>query len=109
MSSWAHDADEQEKLLSRLTDKVSGVNIDGSGDAGRSGYRETSSDAGSERPPSGHHEPVSRGEKIQDHVILGTPGKIVDWALKFNFFDLSRIKVFVLDEADIMIAMHGHH
>ncbi|KAH7974833.1 hypothetical protein HPB49_020246 [Dermacentor silvarum] len=52
---------------------------------------------------------LSRGEKIQNHVILGTPGKIVDWALKFNFFDLSRIKVFVLDEADIMIAMHGHH
>ncbi|XP_049516962.1 DEAD-box helicase Dbp80 [Dermacentor silvarum] len=51
----------------------------------------------------------SRGEKIQDQVILGTPGKIVDWAFKFKFFELSRIKVFVLDEADIMIAMHGHH
>lgn len=51
----------------------------------------------------------SQGEKIQDQVILGTPGKIIDWAFKFKFFDLSRIKVFVLDEADIMIAQQGHH
>ncbi|KAH7978889.1 hypothetical protein HPB49_007234 [Dermacentor silvarum] len=155
MSSWAEAADEQEKLLSRLTGKVSGVTIDGSGDADPSGYREESGGAGSEPVPS-EHEPVdetqrypqvlilsptyelavqtgsvakkmaawcpritfsyavrgnnySRGEKIQDQVILGTPGKIVDWAFKFKFFELSRIKVFVLDEADIMIAMHGHH
>ncbi|KAL1428358.1 hypothetical protein MTO96_002740 [Rhipicephalus appendiculatus] len=51
----------------------------------------------------------SHGEKIEDQVILGTPGKIIDWAFKFKFFDLSRIKVFVLDEADIMIAQQGHH
>lgn len=51
----------------------------------------------------------SHGEKIQDQVILGTPGKIIDWAFKFKFFDLSRIRVFVLDEADIMIAQQGHH
>ncbi|KAH8039884.1 hypothetical protein HPB51_009140 [Rhipicephalus microplus] len=51
----------------------------------------------------------SHGDKIEDQVILGTPGKIIDWAFKFKFFDLSRIKVFVLDEADIMIAQQGHH
>lgn len=51
----------------------------------------------------------SHGEQIRDQVIVGTPGKIIDWAFKFKFFDLSRIKVFVLDEADIMIAQQGHH
>lgn len=51
----------------------------------------------------------SHGQQIRDQVILGTPGKIIDWAFKFKFFDLSRIKVFVLDEADIMIAQQGHH
>uniref|UniRef100_A0A131XF06 RNA helicase n=1 Tax=Hyalomma excavatum TaxID=257692 RepID=A0A131XF06_9ACAR len=259
MSSWAQDADEQEKLVSGLTDKVSGVSIDGSGDARPSNDGEKSSDAGCESaPPESDEPPVpaeevslmqkiirsrlvvstnnvevqrndpksplysiktfeelklrpellkgvyasgfdlpskiqetalptlladppqnmiaqsqsgtgktaafilaslsrvdedqrypqvlilsptyelamqtgmvaktmaqfcsritfcyavrgvtfSHGEKIEDHVILGTPGKIIDWAFKFKFFDLSRIKVFVLDEADIMIAQQGHH
>uniref|UniRef100_A0A131Y786 RNA helicase n=1 Tax=Ixodes ricinus TaxID=34613 RepID=A0A131Y786_IXORI len=51
----------------------------------------------------------NQGDKITDQVILGTPGKIIDWAFKFKFFDIGRIKVFVLDEADIMIAQQGHH
>ena len=29
---------------------------------------------------------------------------MLDWSLKFRFFDLSKITVFVLDEADVMIA-----
>ena len=29
---------------------------------------------------------------------------MLDWSLKFQFFDLSKITVFVLDEADVMIA-----
>ncbi|KAH7978228.1 hypothetical protein HPB49_004871 [Dermacentor silvarum] len=205
MSSWAQEADQQEKLLSSLTRKVSGVSIDGSGDAGPSEYRGKSNNAGSKPAPSEHDEPsvyncgfnqpskiqeaalpvlladppqnmiaqsqsgtgktaafilaslsrvdveqrypqvlilsptyelavqtgkmaermarytritfccavrgknFSPGAKIQEQVILGTPGKIIDWVFKFKFFDLSRIKVFVLDEADIMISMHGHH
>ncbi|XP_065283493.1 DEAD-box helicase Dbp80 [Dermacentor albipictus] len=259
MSSWAQDADEQEKLVSSLTDKVSGVSIDGSGDAGPSDNDEKSSDPDSKPAATEGDEPVvtpaeaslmqkiirsrlvrsthdvevqrkdpksplysiktfeelklrpellkgvyasgfdlpskiqetalptlladppqnmiaqsqsgtgktaafilaslsrveeeqrypqvlilsptyelaiqtgevakrmaqfctritfcyavrgvtfSQGEKIEDQVILGTPGKIIDWAFKFKFFDLSRIKVFVLDEADIMIAQQGHH
>uniref|UniRef100_L7M813 RNA helicase n=1 Tax=Rhipicephalus pulchellus TaxID=72859 RepID=L7M813_RHIPC len=259
MSSWAQDADEQEKLVSSLSNKVSGVSIDGSGDAGASNEGEKNSEAASESAPPENDEPAvtpaetslmqkiirsrlvvsthdvevqrrdpksplysiktfeelklrpellkgvyasgfdlpskiqetalptlladppqnmiaqsqsgtgktaafilaslsrvdeeqrypqvlilsptyelaiqtgevakkmaqfckritfcyavrgvtfSHGEKIEDQVILGTPGKIIDWAFKFKFFDLSRIKVFVLDEADIMIAQQGHH
>ena len=30
------------------------------------------------------------------------------WSLKFKFIDLKKIKVFVLDEADVMIATQGH-
>lgn len=33
---------------------------------------------------------------------------MLDWALKYRFFDISKIKVFVLDEADVMIAEAGH-
>lgn len=51
---------------------------------------------------------VSRGSKITEHIIIGTPGKVLDWAVKFKFFSLNKISVFVLDEADVMIATQGH-
>jgi len=53
-------------------------------------------------------EEIPRGQKLDDHVIIGTPGKILDWSLKFRAFDLSKISVFVLDEADVMIHQQGH-
>uniref|UniRef100_T1GMZ1 RNA helicase n=1 Tax=Megaselia scalaris TaxID=36166 RepID=T1GMZ1_MEGSC len=54
-------------------------------------------------------EEVPRGTKITEHIIIGTPGKIMDWGCKLKLFDLSKIRVFVLDEADVMIAQQGHH
>jgi ATP-dependent RNA helicase DDX19/DBP5 len=51
---------------------------------------------------------VSRGSRITEHIIIGTPGKVLDWALKFQVFDLKQLTVFVLDEADVMIATQGH-
>ena len=53
-------------------------------------------------------EEIPRGSKINDHIVIGTPGKVLDWALKFRFFDVKKIRVFVLDEADVMIATQGH-
>lgn len=53
-------------------------------------------------------EEISRGSKITEHIIIGTPGKVLDWGQKFKFFDLKKISVFVLDEADVMIATQGH-
>jgi len=53
-------------------------------------------------------EDIARGSKLDEHIIIGTPGKVVDWAIKFRFFDLKKIKVFVLDEADVMIDTQGH-
>ncbi|XP_018319355.1 DEAD-box helicase Dbp80 [Agrilus planipennis] len=53
-------------------------------------------------------EEVPRGSKLTEHIIIGTPGKVMDWAIKYRFFDLSKITVFVLDEADVMIATQGH-
>jgi len=53
-------------------------------------------------------EEVPRGSKICDNIIIGTPGKVLDWSVKYKFFDLSKISVFVLDEADVMIATQGH-
>lgn len=53
-------------------------------------------------------EEVPRGTKITDHILIGTPGKMLDWSIKFTAFDISKIKVFVLDEADVMIDRQGH-
>ena len=51
---------------------------------------------------------VPRGTAITENIVIGTPGKVLDWGLKFKLFDLKRIRVFVLDEADVMIATQGH-
>lgn len=48
------------------------------------------------------------GEKIKQHVVIGTPGKMHDWGLKKRHFDIKKLRVFVLDEADCMIS-YGHH
>lgn len=52
---------------------------------------------------------VAPGTKLSDHIIIGTPGKVLDWGLKYRVIDLKKIRVFVLDEADVMIATQGHH
>lgn len=51
---------------------------------------------------------VQRGMKLQEQIVIGTPGTMLDWCVKFKFFDPKKIKVFVLDEADVMIATQGH-
>uniref|UniRef100_A0A672ZYC5 RNA helicase n=1 Tax=Sphaeramia orbicularis TaxID=375764 RepID=A0A672ZYC5_9TELE len=48
------------------------------------------------------------GMKLQEQIVIGTPGTMLDWCTKFKFIDPKKIKVFVLDEADVMIATQGH-
>lgn len=52
-------------------------------------------------------EQMDRGQKVEAHLIVGTPGKVVDW-LKRKTIQAKNIKVFVLDEADNMVAEGGH-
>ena len=40
---------------------------------------------------------------IEAHLIVGTPGTILDMTRNRAAVDLSKIKVFVLDEADNML------
>ena len=51
---------------------------------------------------------VERNSAVTNHVIIGTPGTVLDWSTKLNVFDIRKVKAFVLDEADIMIATQGH-
>jgi ATP-dependent RNA helicase DDX19/DBP5 len=52
-------------------------------------------------------EMMSRGETVDAHLVIGTPGKVVDW-IKRRFIKTNNIKVFVLDEADDMVREGGH-
>jgi len=51
----------------------------------------------------------SRRVKITKHVLIGTPGTVIDMLSNKggNVFDPKQIRVFVLDEADEMIALQG--
>jgi ATP-dependent RNA helicase DDX19/DBP5 len=50
----------------------------------------------------------SRRVKIDKHILIGTPGTLIDMLSKGgSIFDPKQIRVFVLDEADEMIAMQG--
>ena len=45
---------------------------------------------------------------MTDHMLFGTPGTLLDWILRHRVIDSKKIKMFVLDEADVMIALQGH-
>lgn len=51
---------------------------------------------------------VEGGSKIQEQIVIGTPGTMSDWLTKRKVIDPKKIQVFVLDEADVMISMQGH-
>lgn len=57
---------------------------------------------------SSHSILVARGQKCEDHILIGTPGTVADWCLKYKSVDPRKLTVFVLDEADVMIATQGH-
>ena len=51
---------------------------------------------------------MSKGQKVTDHIIFATPGTLLDWILHRKVLDPKKIKMFVLDDADVMIALQGH-
>ncbi|XP_028439494.1 ATP-dependent RNA helicase DDX19A isoform X2 [Perca flavescens] len=51
---------------------------------------------------------LERGVKLQEQIVIGTPGTVLDWCTKYKLIDPKKITMFVLDEADVMIATQGH-
>ena len=49
---------------------------------------------------------VPRGQSIQAQIVVGTPGTVMD-LIKRRVLPVSKIKVFVLDEADNMLDQQG--
>uniref|UniRef100_A0A674IAB1 RNA helicase n=1 Tax=Terrapene triunguis TaxID=2587831 RepID=A0A674IAB1_9SAUR len=50
---------------------------------------------------------LPRGTKIEEQIIIGTPGTVLDWCFKLKLLDVKKISVFVLDEADVLIDTQG--
>ncbi|XP_063273913.1 ATP-dependent RNA helicase DDX25 isoform X2 [Prinia subflava] len=50
---------------------------------------------------------VLKGTVLEEQIIIGTPGTTLDWCFKQRILDLTKISLFVLDEADIMIDTQG--
>ncbi|CAF4235406.1 unnamed protein product, partial [Adineta steineri] len=48
-----------------------------------------------------------RGQLIREPIVVGTPGTVEDWCRKMRIIDLQQLNVFVVDEADVMIATQG--
>ena len=42
--------------------------------------------------------------QVSAQIIIGTPGTTLDWMFKAQAFDPAQLRVFVLDEADVMIS-----
>jgi len=51
-------------------------------------------------------EESTLSSKVTSQIVVGTPGKILD-LMKQKSLDLSKVKVFVLDEADVLIDKGG--
>uniref|UniRef100_A0A8P4KLC6 RNA helicase n=1 Tax=Dicentrarchus labrax TaxID=13489 RepID=A0A8P4KLC6_DICLA len=51
---------------------------------------------------------MERGIKLQEQIVIGTPGTVLDWCTKYRLIEPKKITMFVLDEADVMIATQGH-
>ncbi|KAI1706723.1 DEAD/DEAH box helicase domain-containing protein [Ditylenchus destructor] len=53
-------------------------------------------------------ERVNPNTVFTEQIVIGTPGKMLDWIEKYRLIDAQNIICFVLDEADIMISQEGH-
>ncbi|KAK5972631.1 Atp-dependent rna helicase [Trichostrongylus colubriformis] len=51
---------------------------------------------------------VKPSAPITEQIIIGTPGKLVDYIAKYHCLDPSHICCLVLDEADVMINQAGY-
>lgn len=48
-----------------------------------------------------------RGHLLEEPIVVGTPGTVEDWARRLKVIDLSRLSIFCIDEADVMVDTQG--
>jgi ATP-dependent RNA helicase DDX19/DBP5 len=55
----------------------------------------------------GEADYLAPNKPLQYHIIIGTPGIIMDCLRRYRVIDTSKLKLFVLDEADNMLDQAG--
>ncbi|NXK00569.1 DDX25 helicase, partial [Corythaixoides concolor] len=50
---------------------------------------------------------VAQDAAVKEQIVIGTPGTMLDWCFKRRVVDVRKIKMLVLDEADIMMDTQG--
>ncbi|CAF4619914.1 unnamed protein product, partial [Rotaria sp. Silwood2] len=48
-----------------------------------------------------------RGQLLTQFIVIGTPGTAENWCKRMREIDLNKLRMFVIDEADLMIATEG--
>lgn len=51
-------------------------------------------------------DPTKRNQKYEAHVLVGTPGTVMDM-IRRKYINTTRLKIIVLDEADNMLDQQG--
>ncbi|CAF2571819.1 unnamed protein product [Rotaria sp. Silwood2] len=49
----------------------------------------------------------TKGKELNVPIVIGTPGTVEDWCRKMKIIDLKKLRMFVIDEADVMISLPG--
>ena len=48
-----------------------------------------------------------KGKELEVPIVIGTPGTVEEWARKLRVINLKKLRLFVVDEADVMISLSG--
>ena len=48
-----------------------------------------------------------KGQELNASIVIGTPGTVEDWCQKLKVINLKKLRLFVVDEADVMISLPG--
>ena len=48
-----------------------------------------------------------KGKELTVPIVIGTPGTVEDWCRKMKIIDLKKLRMFIIDEADVMISLSG--
>jgi ATP-dependent RNA helicase DDX19/DBP5 len=46
-----------------------------------------------------------KGKELNVPIVIGTPGTVEDWCRKMKIIDLKKLRMLVIDEADLMISL----
>jgi ATP-dependent RNA helicase DDX19/DBP5 len=58
-------------------------------------------------PVISKRDQYTKGKELDVPIVIGTPGTVDDWCRKLRIINLRKLRVFVVDEADVLIGLPG--